>query len=327
MPKTDYRSNINIQAAALVIGLALLVFKFGAYFVTHSNAIFSDALESIINVVAGAFGLYSLYLADKPVDRDHPYGHGKIELLSASFEGTLIFIAGAAIIVKAVYNLFNPNEISSIDIGIYVTAVTGLVNYLMGRYMEFKGKKSNSLTLMAGGEHLKTDAYSSIGLILGLVLIIVTGWKSIDNILAIAFGVLIIYSGIKILRKSVGGIMDEADEDLIGEVIEVLNDKRKENWIDVHNLRCIRYGPRLHIDCHVTVPWYYNTIEAHDVIEEVTASIDEEAESYIEMFIHADPCQAFSCRICQLDCDQRRKGFEEKLEWTVTNVMKNEKHR
>ena len=316
-----------IQAVALTIGLGLMGFKFGAYFVTNSNAIFSDALESIINVVAGAFGLYSLYLADKPVDRDHPYGHGKIELLSASFEGSLIFIAGAFIIVKAIYNFFQPHTITSIDIGIYITAFAGIVNFLMGWYMEFRGKKSNSLTLIAGGEHLKTDAYSSVGLILGLMLIVLTDWQNVDNIIAVVFGVLIIYSGIKILRKSVGGIMDEADEDLIAEVIEVLEEKRKDDWIDVHNLRCIRYGPRLHIDCHVTVPWYYNTIEAHDVIEAVTESIDEEAESEIEMFIHADPCQAFSCRICQLDCEKRRQGFEEKLEWVVNNVMKNEKHR
>lgn len=327
MPKTDYKANIAIQTVALSVGLLLLCIKFAAYFLTNSNAIFSDALESIINVVAGLFGLYSLYLANKPVDTDHPYGHGKVELLSASFEGTLIFIAGAAIIVKAIYNLFHPNSISSIDIGIYITAFAGLINYLMGWYMQRKGESSNSLTLVAGGEHLKTDAYSSVGLILGLLLIYFTNWQAADNWIAIIFGLLIIYSGINILRKSVGGIMDEADEELIGEVLEVLNKKRKTEWIDIHNLRCIRYGPRLHIDCHVTVPWYYNTIEAHEVIESVQEVIDEEAESYIEMFIHADPCQAFSCRICSLDCEKRRMGFEERLEWNVENVMKNEKHR
>ncbi len=327
MQKTNYRSNITVQAVALSVGLVLLFAKFAAYYLTNSNSILSDALESIINVVAGGFGMYSLFLASKPVDEDHPYGHGKIELLSASFEGTLIFIAGAVIIVKALFALIHPNDISSLDIGIYITAFAGAVNYLMGWFMEVKGKASNSMTLSAGGEHLKTDAYSSIGLILGLLLITVTGWQAADNWIAIIFGLIIIYSGIKILRKSVGGIMDEADEDLIGEVIDILNEKRKDHWIDIHNLRCIRYGPRLHIDCHVTVPWYYNTIEAHDVIEEIQEAIDEDAESYIEMFIHADPCQAFSCRICPLECSKRRKGFEEKIAWDIKNVMKNEKHR
>ena len=149
--------------------MLLSALKFVAWLLTNSNAIFTDALESLVNVAAGIFALYSLYLAAKPKDEDHPYGHGKIEFLSATVEGSLIAAAGAAILVKSVYSFIYPEAIQQLDLGILLTGITGLVNFGMGFYALRRGTKTNSATLRAGGKHLLSDAWSTLGYGCGIV--------------------------------------------------------------------------------------------------------------------------------------------------------------
>lgn len=301
-------------------------FKFLAYFQTHSNAILTDALESIVNVVAGIFAWYSLWLASKPRDHEHPYGHGKIEFISASIEGVLISLAGGAILAKSAYNFFIPNPIHSMDLGLVITAGAGLVNFLMGILLVKRGKNINSLAMQANGAHLKSDAYSSLGLVLGLFLIILTGALWIDNLMGIIFGGIILWQGIKILRKSIAGIMDEADFELLEEIVQTLNEERKADWIDIHNLRVIKYGNQLHIDCHVTLPWYYSLNEAHDVITDIDKIISERFVD-VELFVHMDPCIPSSCAICTMEnCKERTQEFQQKLEWKLEQVLSNQKH-
>lgn len=318
---------IRFQWLTLVIGVALLIGKFIAYFLTNSNIILSDALESIVNIATGAFGLYSLYLAAKPKDEDHPYGHGKIEFIAAGLEGGLITLAGLGIVAKAIFNFFYPEELQSLDIGLVIVGLAGLANYVLGEYAERLGKRSNSMTLIASGNHLKTDAYSTVGMIAGLLLIFLTNWFWLDNILAAAIGSWIVYSGIKIVRVSVGGIMDEADFELLTDVVAHLESNRQDNWIDVHNLRIIKYGDAIHIDCHVTLPWYFSVEQGHDEIEKIEALIGEQLPNNLESFIHIDPCLKKSCSICVLkNCDKRREPFDHKVNWTLDNVMLNKKH-
>ena len=321
------RKIIRIQLFAVIAGFALLLAKFAAYFLTHSNTILTDALESIINVVAGFFALYSLYLSSKPKDIDHPYGHGKVEFISAGFEVILIALAGGVIIVKSVLAFFHPRELEHLNIGLGVVVVSGIINYIIGMVLEKTGEKNQSLILKADGQHLKSDAYSSFGVLVGLVIIIFTGWNVVDNIVAIIFGFIIIYTGVKLVRKSVGGIMDEADEGIILSIIKHLNENRKVQWIDIHNLRIIQYGNKLHVDCHVTLPWYYSLEKAHGEIEEIAAFINQKHSSQVEFFIHGDPCIPSSCKICMLsDCKERKENFKEKMEWNLTNVLRNKKH-
>nr|MBP9875104.1 cation transporter [Haliscomenobacter sp.] len=248
------RSLLRLQITALILGVGLMAVKFLAWYRTGSNAILSDALESIINIVAGAFGLYSLLISFKPKDQNHPYGHGKVEFLSAGFEGALISIAGVLILGKAVYNLFYPQELEELKLGIYLTAFTGAANYLMGWVLEWKGMRNNSLILKSSGKHLQADAWSSLGILLGLALVFSTGINQLDNLLALFFGLLIIYSGFGLVRQSIAGIMDEADYRLIRSIVNHLQQNRSENWVDIHNLRVIKYGPNPHIDCHLTLP-------------------------------------------------------------------------
>ncbi|MBC3541043.1 cation diffusion facilitator family transporter [Rufibacter sediminis] len=321
-------SSIRIMAGMLVLALLLLSVKFGAYFLTNSNAILTDALESIINFVTGGVALYSVFLAAKPKDKDHPYGHGKIEFISSGLEGSLITLAGFAIIIKSVYNLLYPQPIQKMDVGILLTLVTGVVNYVAGRYLIKRGTSHHSLTIIANGKHLLSDAYSSLGLVIGLGCIYFTNILWLDSVVAIIFGSFITYTGYGIVRNSISGVMDEADHELMDRIITVLNQRRRENWIDLHNMRVIKYGSQLHIDCHLTLPWYFNLQEAHKEVEMLQDMISEEMGDVVELFVHLDPClPPASCRLCtKSDCHVREHEFVSRVEWTLANVSENEKH-
>lgn len=324
---TKSLSNFRLQLVILSIGGVLMAAKFAAYFITHSNTILTDALESIVNIAAGGLGVYSLYLAAKPRDKEHPYGHGKVEFLSASVEGTLIVATGLMMVVKSIQNFFMPSQLSNLDIGLYITSGAGLINFLLGWRLESQGKRNNSMTLIASGKHLKSDAYTTIGILAGLLVIVITGLLWLDNFVAALLGVFIGYTGIKILRQSVAGIMDEADNDLLIGVIEVLNKARNPNWIDIHNMRIIKYGSQLHIDCHITLPWYFTIAEAHEEIAAIDSLINQHYPQGVEFFIHTDECIEQSCSICsKTDCKVRKQPHEARLEWDLHNVMQNQKH-
>ena len=321
------KSNFRIQGFLLTVTIVLSGIKFIAWLLTGSNAIFTDALESLVNVAAGSFALYSLYLAAKPKDEDHPYGHGKIEFISATLEGSLIAAAGIAIVIKSVYSYIFPEPIQKLDIGIWASVFTGVVNFAMGFYAVQRGKKTNSATLRAGGKHLLSDAWSTLGLIIGLVLLYITNYTWIDTTIALLFGLYILYTGIKILRESTAGIMDEADPVLIGELVELLNKNRKNNWIDIHNLRIIKYGSSIHIDCHVTQPYYYTVERAHEEAENIHKLIQEKYGKSVEIFVHVDPCLPTSCHLCNVqECPVRSHPFTGQEIWTIENVVKNKRH-
>ena len=321
------QKKINLLKTTLLIGILLMIIKFSAYFLTGSNAILTDALESLVNIVAGGFALYSVSLAAKPRDPEHPYGHGKIEFLSAGAEGFMILAAGSAIIIKSIYSLFNPAELGRLDLGIAFTVGTGLVNLIMGLVLLNKGRKWNSITIVADGKHLLSDAYTSIGLIIGLIVIYLTGVIWLDSLVAILFGGILIFSGYKILRRSISGVMDEADMELIDEVIVILNKNRNQDWIDFHNLRIIKYGANLHIDCHITLPYYWDLQRVHEELDTIEGLINHHMGTRVELFIHPDPCVPSSCWICNKnDCPVRKHPFTEKIEWNLQNIIENKKH-
>lgn len=311
----------------LLFSIVLMVVKFIAYKITHSNAILTDALESIINVVAGGFALFSIYYASQPKDENHPYGHGKMEQVSVGVEGALILIASAAIITKAIMGLIHPKEIHSLNIGIYISAFAGFFNYLMGRYLLKKGKIYNSSLMIADGKHLLTDAISSVGLIIGLASIYFTKIYWFDNVIAILFGSYIFYTGFKLIKESITNLLDEADYIQLEKVVEILNKNRAEKWIDVHNLRVLKYGIHLHIDAHITLPWYDNLESSHEQVTAVENLIKNKLQGEVELFIHADPCVPTSCPICVVkDCKFRKAVFVKQLPWTLKNMLPDQKH-
>ncbi|MEO6540862.1 MAG: cation diffusion facilitator family transporter [Ferruginibacter sp.] len=319
--------NLKIQKRIAALSIVLLIAKTIAWFITGSVAILTDAFESIVNVVAGLIGVYSLYISAKPRDQDHPYGHGKAEFISAALEGTLISVAGLIIIYEALNNLIHPHNIHELDYGIILVAITGVINYFAGSICVKTGKKNNSLALISTGKHLKTDTWSTMGIVIGLILILITELVWIDSAVAILFSLFIIFTGYKIMRSSVAGIMDEADTKLLKKMVQMLNDNRRVNWIDLHNLRIIKYGSTIHLDCHLTVPWYLNVHEAHEEIDALSTLVKNEFGESVELFVHSDGCMEFSCRICsKFECTVRQHAFERKIEWTMENISSNRKH-
>lgn len=295
---------------------------------THSVAILSDAMESIINVVAGGFACYSIYLSGKPRDANHPYGHGKVEFFSIGFEGAMIFFAGILILVKAVQYFISPRELEGVENGLWLLGSTTIANLLLGLYLIRSGKNMGSITLSGNGQHIMTDVYSSVGLMIALGVIHFTGWKWLDPAVSVLMGILILTNGYQLMRRSISGLMDETDMKIVDKVITILSAHRVPNWIDVHNMRVQQYGNNYHIDCHITMPYYLELNEAHEEMKRVEVLVNNEfTGSEVEFFIHMDPCIPSCCHYClKTACPVRSHAFTGEITWTRDNVLPNRKH-
>lgn len=321
------QTNFNFQKTVAIIGIALFIGKLVAWHLTNSDAVFSDAMESIVNIIAGFMGLYSLYLAAKPKDDDHPYGHGKVEFVTSGVEGALIIFAGIIIIVQAIDSLLHGNIPKKLDWGMLIVALTAGINYLMGYISVKKGIAQNSLVLQSSGKHLQSDTITTLGVVLSLVLVYFTKIYWIDAVVALLFGGYIMFVGYKIIRKALSGIMDEADLGMLTNLSEILTKNRKPQWIDIHNTRIQQHGSGLHIDAHLTLPWYYELRKAHEEMEEVYKIIAKNSDRIIEFNFHLDDCKPFSCEICQLqDCPVRQHDFIKKINWNANTISQEQKH-
>ncbi|ABL64802.1 cation diffusion facilitator family transporter [Chlorobium phaeobacteroides DSM 266] len=322
------KKSYNFQKIIAATGVLLLIIKFGAWYLTHSVAILTDALESIVNVTSGFIGLYSLYISAKPRDSSHPYGHGKVEFISAAIEGTLISVAGLLIINAAVDNFIHPGAVGQLDYGILLVSMTAAINWFVGSLAVRNGKRNGSLALIASGRHLQSDTWSTIGIIAGLALLALTGLTWLDSAVALIFAGVILVTGYKILRSSLSGIMDEADTELLEKIVALLQSSRRENWIDLHNLRIIKYGNVLHLDCHLTVPWYLTVRESQKEINKLQRLIRKSFGESVELFVHTDACLNFSCSICKkADCTVRQADFEHTVALTVQNISRDCMHK
>lgn len=309
------------------VSILLLILKFTAYYITHSNAILSDALESIINVLASGFAFYSIYLSSQPRDPNHPYGHGKIEYFSSGFEGGLIFLAGGVIVYEAVIRLLHPEPIQQIGWGIGLIFISVLANGVLGYFLVKSGKKTQSEALIADGKHLLTDTYSSILILIGLVLVQLTGIQKIDSIVSLMLSVIIFYSGYQLMRRAFGALMDEHDPEIMAHIVDVLNQHKKDEWIDVHNLRIQKYGSDLHIDCHLTLPRYWTLSTVHDYVHDFEQKIGQNTVGNLEVFIHSDPCLPECCSYCRIkDCNVRSTTHAIDMVWNADMLAKNQKH-
>ena len=321
----ENRIKIKVQRNILIGSAIIMAGKFAAYLLTSSVGILTDALESIVNVAAGCISLYSLYWASKPKDEEHPFGHGKMELLSASAEGAMISIAGLIIIYKGIDRLLFPAEIQKLDVGMIIVAVSGVLNYLMGYYSVRVGKRYSSMALVAGGRHLQSDTYSTIGLIAGLLLLYFTKQAWIDSAVSLIFGLLIIATGISILRKTISNLLDTADKGLLEHLADVLNKKRCDEWIGFHNIKAIKYGSMLHLDCDLVIPWYYTVEKAHETGNELKDILEDEFKGKMETTLHFDPCNIFPyplCNECKLECPHRKEAFVKQSPFDFKNITR-----
>lgn len=322
------QKSFSFQRNVAILGVILFLGKLVAWQLTQSDAIFSDAMESIVNIVAAFMGLYSLYIASKPKDSDHPYGHGKVEFITSAIEGVMIIFAGIIIIIEAIHSFINGDIPNRLDWGMFIVFLTAVSNYVIGYISYQRGKRENSQILQSSGKHLKSDTITTFGVIVSLLIVHFTKWYWVDTLVAFAFGGYIIFTGYSIVRESLSGIMDEADTELIDHIIQILNKNRKVEWIDIHNMKIQRFGSRLHLDAHLTLPYYLELREAHNEMKQLIMLIVKHTDRPIEFNIHMDDCRPEkSCEVCQiLDCPARQFSFKKKIEWRRENITQCDKH-
>lgn len=320
-------SNQTIRFRAMILAVSvgglLMTVKFVAYFLTDSTAILSDALESIINVVASGFALYSIYVSNQPPDTSHPYGHGKIEYFSVGFEGALIILAAVAILYKAIPAFFVERVLAQLNLGIILILGTSAINLVLGLFLIRTGRKTRSVPLEADGKHLLTDVYTSVGVVGGLLLVRFTGWQGWDPLAACAVAVNIIFTGWRLVQESFGRLMDEADPVLLDRIVEILNAHRRPDWIDIHQLRTRHYGDKVHVDFHLVVPRSFGLLQAHVEAEAIEEMIVDSLSEVAEAIVHVDPCEDPLCERCRQDHCQDRStaGTDTGKPWRVEEVV------
>lgn len=316
------RVRLRAMAISLALSVALLVAKYQAYRVTGSTAILSDALESIVNVVAAVFALGGLLFAGRPADRNHPYGHGKIEFFSAAFEGGLIAFAAVLIVYEVIQSLLRGPEVRSLDVGLTIVLGAGIVNLLLGWYLIRTGRKYDSLTLVADGRHVLSDFYTSAGIVVGLLLVRFTGVAALDPLVAAVVAVNLMWTGFRLVRQAAGGLLDEEDTGLLDRLLEVLQPHLGQGVIRVHHLRAIRAGRFHHVDAHLVVPEFWTVERSHDLAEDLAERVIKELGVEGEMTLHTDPCHRVYCAMCDLDdCPVRRAPFARRPPLTLDEAV------
>ena len=305
------KSNVRIQAVVVAVGVVLLAIKFTAWSLTRSNTILSDALESIVNVTAGAFALYSLWFAAQPRDREHPYGHGKIEYMSAAFEGGLVSFAAVAILVTGVRTLLAGPELRQLDLGLAVTAGAGVVNLALGAWLVRQGRRLGSPALVADGRHVLSDVWTTLGVLVGLALVRLTGLTWLDPVAAILVGLLLARTGIQLVRKSAGSLLDEGDPALIEKLCRSFDQDPVPGVVLLHQLRAIHAGNAIHVDAHAYVPEHWTVQRAHEVIQLVEERLLAATGLEGDLALHLDPCRRSRCEECDLeDCPVRQRPLQ-----------------
>jgi len=277
---------LSILAAVLTIAL-----KATAYFFTGSIGLLSDALESVINLVAALIALLIIKIAAQPPDDDHAFGHDKAEYFSSGIEGMLIFFAAFGIFYSAVPRLFAPQPLERIGIGLSITLAATLINLIVGLILIRAGRRHHSIVLEADGRHLLTDVWTSVGVVLGVVVVGLTGWFMLDPIIALLVALNILWTGFQLIRRSALGLMDTAVSPETQEKIEeILDDYIKKKKIDYHALRTRQSGARKFISVHILVPDDWTVQKGHDLTEQIEDEI-RQAIPESTVFTHLEPLE------------------------------------
>jgi len=282
------RLSINLS---LTVGFLMLAGKWYAYLITGSAAILSDAAESVVHVIAVSFAAFSLWLSFKPADQSHPYGHDKISFFSAGVEGTLIILAAFVIMYEAIQKWITGLELTNLGEGTLFVTAAAFLNAGLGGFLVWQGKKHGSLILTANGKHVLTDSWTSFGVIVGLLLVMWTGWKPFDPILALVVATNILWSGGKLVRQSVGGLMDEGDPGVEQRIREILGRETAERGLRYHELRYRNAGNTLWVEFHLLFPKGTPIEDAHWKATEIEAAITSSFPHPVNITTHLEPAE------------------------------------
>jgi len=289
--KRALRFGMNLS---LVIGLGMLVLKILAWLLTGSSAIFSDAAESVVHVVAVAFAAYSLRLSFKPADDTHLYGHAKISFFSAGFEGGIIVVAALFIMHEAMASWLGGIELHRLGLGAGLTAAAGVINGGLGFYLIRLGRRRRSLILEANGRHVLTDCWTSLGVVVGLILALVTDWLPFDPLVAIAVAMNILISGIRLMRQGIGGLMDQADPEIDEILNMVLLQETGPRGLEFHDLRHRNVGDAHWVEVHLLFPGGMSVEEAHRIATAIEETIQVSLDSVVFITTHLEALEDHS---------------------------------
>ncbi|NWF89179.1 MAG: cation transporter, partial [Ignavibacteriaceae bacterium] len=276
--------------------------------------------ESVVHIMATSMALFSIILSHKPPDESHPYGHNKIEYFSAGIEGFLIFTAAIVIIYSAINDIIFGSQLKQLDIGALIIFIAAIINLYLGYYLIRIGKKTNSITLIADGKHVLTDSYTSAGVIIGVLLVIITGYTLLDPLFAIAVAINILYTGFVLIRESIGGLMNESNFQVVKKLADVLSENKKNYWIDIHELRYWQSGDRIFLDFHLILPHYFTIQQSHTEENKIEKLIQVEFPNS-QIKIHFDYCISELCKFCSYDeCKVRMFTKEIDFKWDAKKM-------
>jgi cation diffusion facilitator family transporter len=276
---------LSISAAVVTIGL-----KFAAWVITGSAGLLSDAVESVVNLFAAFFALVVVHWAARPADEEHAYGHEKADYLAAAVESLLILGAAAIIGYLAVQRLLHPVDLTHVGIGLGASAAASIINLVVARILIREGKRQRSLVLEADGRHLMTDVWTSVGVVAGVLGVGLTGWKQLDPIVAFAVAANVVITGVLLMRRFTGGLMDRALPATEQMDVEKVLDGFEDEDVRFHALRTRQAGRRAFISVHILVPGEWSVQQAHDLAERVDAQL-REAVQHATVFTHLEPLQ------------------------------------
>lgn len=315
------RRRVIAATISVIAGVIILASKLVAWQLTGSSAVLSDALESIVNVVAAIFALVSIRIAARPRDDDHPYGHGKTELLSAAFEGGLVFLAALLIVWQAANVFLHRPSLRALDFGLAVTAAAAVANLLLGAFLVRTGRAVGSPTLIADGKHVLSDVWTTAGVMVGLGLVKLTGVVWFDPAAALAVGLLLARTGWVLVRDAAAALVDAHDPVLLTRLVDGFTEARVPGVIALSRMRTLRHGHAIHVDADVIFPAHWTVAHAHAVLEQLEGRIRAHTGIAVELALHMDPCRPTLCARCDLQgCPARTTPFVALRRLTVADA-------
>jgi cation diffusion facilitator family transporter len=322
-----YRARLKAGIISIVVGASVCSIKFAGFFATDSYAILSDALESIINVVAASFAAYTIVQSSRKADHEHPYGRGRLEYFSAGIEGSLILLAGVLILRESVPRLFTGHQVSRMDLGLLFTGVGTVANALLAVYLGRVGRKNHSAALEADGKHVMSDVVSSVGLFLGLLLVALTDYPWMDPLVASIMALWILFTGFQLIRHSYHQLMDRASPEVIQAVTKALSDARIPEMIRPHRLRLRESGSYVLVDFHLIVPRYFTVKQLHALEERIHHHLTESMDRPVDLLLHNDACSPSDCNYCGVKrCPVRKEKQRTTVTWGSDELLNDIRH-
>ncbi len=321
----EQQKKLRLLAGAISLGFSVVILglKFYSYSLTHSTAILSDALESVVNVLAATFAVFAIHAAHTPPDDNHPYGHGKLEFVNAVFEGGLITFAAIMIGFEAIRALMEGRAAPDLSHGLPLIILAGALNGALGLFLVTAGKKTHSMALQADGKHVLGDFYTTIGVILGLGIVKWTGLAWLDPAIALVIAFVLGFTGIPLVQKAIDGLIDAAEPNLLERIRDSIERNQVEGIIRLHHVRAMRNGRRIHIDGHVVIPEFWTVEEAHDAVDEFQEKLVNGLFPEAEVEFHLDPCRQLYCTYCNVqNCSVRKMPFVDRPPLTIAELTR-----